>query len=73
MYGSPMADGNLHNHRRCPLILLGGGTACWPATLHLKAPDGTPMADVMLTLLHKFGVTDVTSFGDSIGEFALYT
>ena len=23
MYGSPMADSNIHNHRRCPLILLG--------------------------------------------------
>ena len=23
MYGSPMGDSNLHNHRRCPLILLG--------------------------------------------------
>ena len=23
IYGSPMADGNLHNHRRCPLIVLG--------------------------------------------------
>src|SRR5690349_15086500 len=25
MYGSPMADSNIHNHRRCPLILLGHG------------------------------------------------
>ena len=23
IYGSPMADGNIHNHRRCPLFLLG--------------------------------------------------
>ena len=25
IYGSPMANGNLHNHRNCPLILLGHG------------------------------------------------
>src|SRR5689334_21240408 len=25
VYGSPMADGNIHNHRRCPLLLLGHG------------------------------------------------
>ena len=25
IYGSPMADGNIHNHRRCPLLLLGHG------------------------------------------------
>ena len=25
IYGSPMANGNTHNHRNCPLILLGHG------------------------------------------------
>ena len=25
MWGSPMADANVHNHRRCPLVLLGHG------------------------------------------------
>jgi hypothetical protein len=71
LYGSPMADGNLHNHRRCPLILLGGDTSVAPGHAHLKAPDGTPMADVFLSLLHRFGVDDVHSFGDSLSPFAL--
>jgi len=72
MYGSPMADGNLHNHRRCPLILLGNGNGMVPGDAHLKAPDGTSMADVMLALLHKFGVDDMHSFGDSTAPFGLY-
>jgi len=71
MYGSPMADANLHNHRRCPLLLLGGANGALANDLHLKAPDGTPMADVMLSLLHKMGADDITSFGDSIGAFSL--
>ena len=71
MYGSPMADGNIHNHRRCPLLLLGGGNGALQGNLHLKAPDGTPMANVMLTLMHKLGLDDMKSFGDSTGEFAL--
>jgi hypothetical protein len=71
VYGSPMADGNVHNHRRCPLILMGGN-AMLPGNTHLKAPDGTPMADVFLSLLHKFNV-DAPSFGDSVAPFALYT
>src|SRR5690606_39153020 len=25
VFGSPMADGNVHNHRRCPLVVLGKG------------------------------------------------
>jgi hypothetical protein len=71
MYGSPMADGNIHNHRRCPLLLMGGGNGLLPGQMHLKAPDGTPMADVMLSLLHGLGV-DTPSFGDSVAPFALH-
>jgi uncharacterized protein DUF1552 len=71
VYGSPMADGNIHNHRRCPLILLGHGNGRLQGGVHLKAPDGTPMANVMLTLLHQFGCDDMRSFGDSTGDFAL--
>jgi len=71
MYGSPMSDPNLHAHRRCPLILLGNGAGRLQGDMHLKAPDGTPMANAMLSLLHKFGRDDMKSFGDSTGEFAL--
>jgi hypothetical protein len=31
------------------------------------------MANVMLTLLHDLGLEDMTSFGDSTGEFSLST
>jgi hypothetical protein len=71
IYGSPMGDGNLHNHRRCPLLLLGGANGQLGGNVHLRAPGGTPMANVMLTLIHALGMDDVTSFGDSTGEFAL--
>jgi hypothetical protein len=71
MYGSPMADGNVHNHRRCPLILLGHGNGQLAGNLHVKAPDGTPMANAMLTLLHNFGCSDMGSFGDSTDEMAI--
>jgi hypothetical protein len=71
IYGSPMADGNIHNHRRCPLLVLGHANGRLEGNLHLKAPDGTPMADVMLTLMHKLGLDDIKSFGDSTGEFSL--
>jgi hypothetical protein len=71
LYGSPMADGNLHNHRRCPLVVLGGGGGTMDGNIHLKAPDGTPMANVMLSLLHNLGVEELDSFGDSTGKFEL--
>ena len=71
MYGSPMSDPNLHAHRRCPLVFLGTGAGRLQGDMHLKAPDGTPMANVMLSMLHKYGRDDMKSFGDSTGEFAL--
>jgi len=71
LYGSPMADGNLHNHRRAPLFVLGGANGKLEGGLHLKAPDGTPMANVMLSLMHALGHDDMESFGDSTGAFPL--
>ncbi len=71
LYGSPMADSNLHNHRRCPLIVLGGANGQLEGNLHVEAADGTPMANAMLTLMHKLGLEDVTTFGDNTGTLAL--
>src|SRR5262245_32016100 len=71
IWGSPMADANIHNHRRCPLVLFGHANGHLKGNLHLKADDGTPMANVMLTLLHDLGLDDVKTFGDSTGEFSL--
>jgi len=70
VYGSPMANGNNHNHRNCPLILLGRGNGILDGGVHIKADDDTPMANVMLSLLHKLGLDDMESFGDSNGVFA---
>ena len=70
IYGSPMANGNTHNHRNCPLILLGHGGGVLEGGLHVKARSDTPMANVFLTLLHGLGLNDLQSFGDSTGEFS---
>jgi len=70
MWGSPMADPNVHNHRRCPLAFFGHANGKLKGGLHLKTPDGTPMANPMLTAMHMLGMED-KSFGDSTGEFAL--
>jgi hypothetical protein len=71
LYGSPMGNSNVHNHKRCPLFLAGHANGQLKGNLHLKAADGTPMANVMLTLLHRLGLDGLESFGDSTGEFAV--
>jgi hypothetical protein len=71
MYGSAMADSNLHNHIRCPLFLVGGANGLVDGERHIRAEPGTPMANVMLSLLHKLGVEDLQSFGNSSGTFSI--
>ena len=73
LYGSPMGNSNLHNHRRCPLILLGHAGGRLKGGVHLRARDETPMANVMLSMLHTLGLDDTKSFGDSTAPFDLNT
>jgi hypothetical protein len=70
IFGSPMGNSNVHNHKRCPLFLAGHAGGALKGGLHLKAPDGTPMANVFLTLLHDLGV-ELDKFGDSTGKLDL--
>ena len=71
LYGSPMGNPNVHNHKRCPLFLAGHAGGRLKGNIHIKAPDGTPMANVFLTLLHRMGMDNLESFGDSTGEIEL--
>ncbi len=71
MYGSPMADSNIHNHKRAPLLLAGHAGGKLKGGMHIKAPDGTPMANPMLTMLHMLGRDDIQTFGDSSSELDL--
>jgi hypothetical protein len=71
LYGSPMGDSNLHNHKRCPLFLAGHAGGAIKGGVHVRTSDGTPMANAMLAVAHKLGLDDLASFGDSTGELDL--
>ena len=71
IYGSPMGNPNVHNHKRCPLFVAGGANGKLDGNLHLRAEPGTPMANVMLSLMHKLGFDEQKNFGDSTGPFSL--
>ena len=71
LYGSPMGDSNQHNHKRVPFFVAGHAGGALTGGVHVKAPNGTPLANAMLTLLHKLGLDDVGSFGDSTAALDL--
>ncbi|HEV2688896.1 MAG TPA: DUF1552 domain-containing protein, partial [Bryobacteraceae bacterium] len=70
LYGSPMGDGNVHNHKRVPVFLAGKANGGLKGNLHVRCEDSTPMANILVTMLHKLGV-NVETFGDSTGEIAI--
>jgi hypothetical protein len=70
VYGSPIGDSNTHNHKRLPLFIAGHANGQLKGNLHLRCPEGTPMANVLLTLMHKLDVP-VDKIGDSTGEVAI--
>jgi Protein of unknown function (DUF1552) len=65
LYGSPMGNSNVHNHKRCPLFLAGHAGGQLKGNLHIKAADETPMANAMLTVAQMLGLDDMDRFGDS--------
>src|SRR5207249_1572593 len=64
VYGSPMGNPNVHNHKRCPLFIAGRAGGQIKGGRHIKAADGTPMANVFLSMAHFLGMNDLASFGD---------
>jgi hypothetical protein len=71
VWGSAMGDPNLHNHLRCPLILMGRANGALQGNVHIRAAQGTPMANAFVSLMQRIGHTDMASFGDSTGELPL--
>ena len=70
IYGSPMGNPNQHNHKRVPFLVAGHAGGAIKGGMHLKAKNGTPLSNVMLSLLHALGHDDLQSFGDSEGTFS---
>lgn len=66
VYGSALSDGNRHSHVNVPTLVVGGGSGQLKGGWHVKYPQGTPLSNLQLTLLHKLGVP-VERFGNSTG------
>ncbi len=69
LYGSNMSNSNAHNHFPLPAVVLGGGCGHLRGNQHLRYPDHTPHANLVLTLLQRAGVP-VETLGDSTGAMA---
>jgi hypothetical protein len=70
LYGSPMGDSHVHEHRFLPLFLAGKGNGMLRGNQHVVCPEDTPMANVLLSIARRLGV-NMEQIGDSTGEIDL--
>ena len=73
LYGGAISDGNLHLFTDLPLALFTGGAGGIKGGRHVRYPRGTPMANLLLTMLDAANVPHVEKLGDSTGRLDLPT
>jgi hypothetical protein len=66
LYGSNMSNSNQHDNYPLPEILVGGANGTHVGGKNVALPARTPLANLHLTILDKFGVKQ-KSFGNSSG------
>ena len=69
LYGSNMSNSNAHDHYPLPNVLVGGGRGRHNGGQHIKAPDHTPMSNLILTMLQKADV-EIETLGDSTADIS---
>lgn len=65
MFGSSLRDGNAHDPSNLPLILAGRGKGSLRPGRRVVAKEDTPLCNLYLALMHRMGLHDARSFGDS--------
>jgi hypothetical protein len=72
LYGGGMSDANVHNNYNVPVVVVGGKSVQLKGDRHITYAKGTPLANLMLALIDRFGV-HIEKFGDSTSEIDLLT
>lgn len=67
LHGAGMGDGNLHRHSDLPCAMVGRLGGRIRSGQHVACDPGTPMTNLLVTLLDKVGV-HVDAIGDSTGR-----
>jgi Protein of unknown function (DUF1552) len=69
VYGSNMSNSNAHDEFPLPMLVAGGGAGRIKGGQHLRYPDRTPLANLLLTVLDRAGVP-AEKVGNSTNVFA---
>jgi hypothetical protein len=69
LYGGAMSNSNVHNHSPLPIVVAGGAAGRMKGGRHIKYPENTPMANLLMTFLEKAGIPQ-DRVGDSSGDLS---
>jgi hypothetical protein len=69
LYGSNMSNSAAHDHFPLPAVLIGRAGGRLKGNQHLRYPDHTPHANLLLTMMERAGVP-LPAVGDSTGLFS---
>ncbi len=69
LYGSNMSNSNQHDNYPLPELWVGGASGAHKGGKNVTLPDRTPLANMHLTMLDKFGIPQ-DSFANSTGLIA---
>ena len=72
VYGAGMGDGDIHSQLNMPIAVLGGASGKIKGGRHIRYPEGTPFANLHVTMLNMAGISTKT-FGDSTGALDLHS
>ena len=67
LYGSGMGNPSLHDHLNLPILVAGGAATGLRGGRHIRYENGTPLANLHMTLLDRAGVR-LDSLGDANGR-----
>ena len=70
LYGSGMGDGNVHSKDPISSLLVGGASGKLAGNQHLRMPEHTPHANLLVSILDVAGVR-MEQIGNSTGTIAL--
>lgn len=70
VYGAGMGNSNAHDPLDLPIVVAGSGAGTLRGGRHVRLPEGTPLANMHLTLLEKMGLP-AERLGDATGELPI--
>ena len=71
LYGSPMGDGNVHGHRRVPLVLIGHASGALQGNLHVLREGQDAAGQRAADACCRSWASSSRTIGDSTGTVAI--